>query len=483
MLLQSTVIASSILISFSALSATAQDGENLVPNPGFEKELLGWNPFGNAFANNKLTHDFSLFALKMHGGFSGPYNGNGAISATSISVTPGVIHRLAAYVQNPSWDPIFGTQNWCGIKVEFRDANGVLTGLGEQQVLSGTDPNMIQDDWVEANFLVDPPAGSATASIIPVFLQVDPADPGACWIDDITFATAERDFNAPIVNGAFDNGVDWSYSTYPIFNGWNEQYGNAFFDNLLFRSPPFSAGLFGEFLDTDGDEKCDAPGVSGYNQWIPNVGAGREVILECATLTSIDDSILGTMNQAIQKIEFFGVDTSTPLETVEGELLNGLDPKAQNDVWYLNSISATSPAGTESMRIVLQLLQPDCEVGSVRIDDVVVTLDGSSPSDCPGDFNTDGTVNGADFGTLLAAWGPCTCPEDLTNDGEVNGADVGLLLSYWGPCPEDYNCDVPHDGPGCNDDVCEAIVCDLDPICCVTNWDQVCANLAAGNCP
>ena len=107
MLLQSTVIASSILISFSALSATAQDGENLVPNPGFEKELLGWNPFGNAFANNKLTHDFSLFALKMHGGFSGPYNGNGAISATSISVTPGVIHRLAAYVQNPSWDPIY----------------------------------------------------------------------------------------------------------------------------------------------------------------------------------------------------------------------------------------------------------------------------------------------------------------------------------------------------------------------------------------
>ena len=55
--------------------------------------------------------------------------------------------------------------------------------------------------------------------------------------------------------------------------------------------------------------------------------------------------------------------------------------------------------------------------------------------DCPGDFNDDGVVDGADFGSLLAAWGVCgSCPEDLNNDGEVSGADVGLLLSLWGPC-------------------------------------------------
>ena len=136
------------------------------------------------------------------------------------------------------------------------------------------------------------------------------------------------------------------------------------------------------------------------------------------------------------------------------------------------------------MRVVLQFVQPDCENGSARIDDVSVTLDGDPPSDCPGDFNNDGNVNGADFGALLAAWGPCgSCPQDLTGDGTVNGADVGLILSYWGPCPEDYNCDVPHNGPGCNDAVCEAIVCELDPVCCSTNWDEVCANLAITNCP
>ena len=56
--------------------------------------------------------------------------------------------------------------------------------------------------------------------------------------------------------------------------------------------------------------------------------------------------------------------------------------------------------------------------------------------DCEGDFNGDGAVNGADFGSMLSAWGPCKgCPEDLNNDGVVSGADVGAFLALWGPCP------------------------------------------------
>ena len=477
-----SLVVASLIMSIPSYTF-AQDGENLVPNGNFEEGILGWNTFGNAFANNELTYDFSLFALKLYGCFCSPYNGNGAITAKTIPVTPGVVHRLTAYAHNPSWDSIFGTQNWCGIKVEFRDASNSLTGLAEKIIITGTDPNMIQDEWVLGDILVDPPAGSATASIVPVFLQVDPADTGACWMDNIGFATAERDYNEPIINGGFDNGVDWSYSTTPIFNGWNEQYGNIFFDNLIFQTPPFSAGLFGEFNDSDGDEICDSPGISGYNQWIPNIGAGREVILETSVLTPTGDSILGTMNTAIHKIEFFGTDTSTPLETYEEVVLDGGDGKATNDTWYTNSLTATSPEGTESMRIALQIFQPDCEGGSIRFDDVSILLDGTTPSDCPGDFNGDGAVNGADFGALLAAWGDCTCPEDLTGDGTINGADVGLILAYWGPCPEDYNCDVPHDGPGCNDKACQEIVCAFDPICCETNWDQVCANIAIQNCP
>lgn len=57
---------------------------------------------------------------------------------------------------------------------------------------------------------------------------------------------------------------------------------------------------------------------------------------------------------------------------------------------------------------------------------------------CIADLNGDGSVDGADLGILLSAWGTCTdpcCPSDLTGDGQVDGADLGILLASWGDCP------------------------------------------------
>lgn len=51
----------------------------------------------------------------------------------------------------------------------------------------------------------------------------------------------------------------------------------------------------------------------------------------------------------------------------------------------------------------------------------------------PADLTGDGHVDGADLGSLLAAWGPCAgCPADLDGDGAVDGADLGTLLADWG---------------------------------------------------
>lgn len=61
---------------------------------------------------------------------------------------------------------------------------------------------------------------------------------------------------------------------------------------------------------------------------------------------------------------------------------------------------------------------------------------------CPGDFNNDGFVNGADLGMLLGAWGPIdgsiplSATIDMNCDGAVNGSDLGLLLGAWGSCPQ-----------------------------------------------
>ena len=54
---------------------------------------------------------------------------------------------------------------------------------------------------------------------------------------------------------------------------------------------------------------------------------------------------------------------------------------------------------------------------------------------CPGDFNGDGKVNGADLGLMLVDFGNKGSIADLNGDGRVDGADLGLLLSFWGDCP------------------------------------------------
>jgi hypothetical protein len=35
---------------------------------------------------------------------------------------------------------------------------------------------------------------------------------------------------------------------------------------------------------------------------------------------------------------------------------------------------------------------------------------------------------------VLAAWGTANAAADLNGDGTVNGADLGELLSAWGTC-------------------------------------------------
>jgi len=72
---------------------------------------------------------------------------------------------------------------------------------------------------------------------------------------------------------------------------------------------------------------------------------------------------------------------------------------------------------------------------SVAIDASTVQLVLDDVLPCPADLNSDGQVNGADLGILLASWGPCAdCVADLDGDDTVGGADLGQLLPSWGPC-------------------------------------------------
>jgi hypothetical protein len=100
---------------------------------------------------------------------------------------------------------------------------------------------------------------------------------------------------------------------------------------------------------------------------------------------------------------------------------------------------------------------------------------------CLGDFNGDGSVDGGDLGQLLSEWNVPGSSLDLNFDGEVDGADLGLLLGAWGACPGSSCCS-SSGGLGCDQPGCTQCVCGIDPFCCDTAWDGICADEAAQEC-
>ena len=73
----------------------------------------------------------------------------------------------------------------------------------------------------------------------------------------------------------------------------------------------------------------------------------------------------------------------------------------------------------------------DAEAGEWQLAQACAITVGASCG--PGDLDGNGTVDGADLGFVLGAWG--TSSGDLTGDGQTDGADLGALLGGWGDCP------------------------------------------------
>ncbi len=49
-------------------------------------------------------------------------------------------------------------------------------------------------------------------------------------------------------------------------------------------------------------------------------------------------------------------------------------------------------------------------------------------------------------------------------------------------CPSAGACDLFHDGPGCDNEACCGFLCEFDPFCCSSIWDEVCARESAMYC-
>ena len=80
--------------------------------------------------------------------------------------------------------------------------------------------------------------------------------------------------------------------------------------------------------------------------------------------------------------------------------------------------------------------KPGLQVHGEWSDDGGNTIEDQCASDCPGDINDDGVVDGTDLALLLAVWNSDDPPADIDGNGIVDAADLAQVLGYWGACAD-----------------------------------------------
>ena len=208
-------------------------------------------------------------------------------------------------------------------------------------------------------------------------------------------------------------------------NGWSDfgnEIGNVSVQSEAVLDGTHSLKLYGQF---NGGEN-----YSGVYQGIV-VGGGQEVIADASAFIRSQDSIFGTDNEVLMKLEYysrFGADFGSPEFLGEVPLLIA-DGTSLQDTWIPHQIIDVAPADAVEARITFAFRQPGINGGAVHIDAVSLQT-----GILDGDFNNDGSYDCFDIDALVAeiASGSHQLRFDLTGDGMVNKADLAEWLNEGG---------------------------------------------------
>ena len=312
---------------------------------------------------------------------------------------------------------------------------------------------------------------------------------------------------SPLYAGSFDGSSDFvamTLSDCGVVESPSLDLGNG----VVFQFTNVSG-----WNNTDGAGPDEVQALTGDHFFTSGLGADDPAAFSLSGLDPTDIVILELLDRRggeAALVTFEGVTTLVANDAL-GEFTDVSAGGVTGSSSYNGSFTGPNGAGEGNL-------------AGARI--TIIRNDGGG-GPCPGDFNGDGVVNGADFGSLLSAWGKCgKCPEDLDGDGAVGGSDIGALLAAWGDCPgggsvgacclgedcwaigeadcftlggsyagdgvacEDVECVPPSKGacceagevPSCIDAVCANAVCVSLPDCCDVLWDADCADLAIEVC-
>jgi cysteine-rich repeat protein len=105
-----------------------------------------------------------------------------------------------------------------------------------------------------------------------------------------------------------------------------------------------------------------------------------------------------------------------------------------------------------------------------------------APNDCfePAPAETPGCTDAkCCFNTCQLDWYCCDVTWDANCAAEAHGVCEGNFLTCT---PDAGSCGLPDGTPGCDDPLCCNSVCLFDPFCCLTEWDATCVNEAESTC-
>jgi hypothetical protein len=207
-----------------------------------------------------------------------------------------------------------------------------------------------------------------------------------------------RDYQVPgdglfvVAYRASDNGNGTWHYEYAIFNMNSDRSGGSFsvpvpagvnVTNIGFSAPQYHSG----------DQNA---GAAGYNQNTPWTGSRTADAVTWATTPYAQDTTANALRWST--MYNFRFDADQPPQAVAATL--GLfKPVTASSTVTSISVSGTGPIAPP-------------------------------PPSNPADLDDSGTVDGADLGILLGAWG--NAGGDINGDGITDGTDLGLLLAAWG---------------------------------------------------
>jgi hypothetical protein len=262
-----------------------------------------------------------------------------------------------------------------------------------------TESSVVPDDPMRAHINFWAPDSSFTAAYNAA-LTPSASSPGTTYNVEVDRLQIER-LNTNVSSNLLAD-PSFELGTLPASNGtggWT-RFNNSYYE-------------VGPVVPQDGSSMLKAFGpfhggadASGAFQNVP-ASPGQEFEGSVYAYSPSGDSILGRQNFTNITLQFVNaagavigsVNYSPGTNQKDTPIFDGRDANLIQDQWVQYSVNAIAPAGTAYVRENFFFIQLANEGGAVWFDNATLTLLTPQATGLPGDYNSDGMVNAADYVT------------------------------------------------------------------------------------